>query len=543
MWIVRVLSGPQKNQVFPLKPGVNIIGRGPSCQVILSSQRVSKQHAKVTVTGDKLLLEDLNSRNGSMVNGVKVQQKLLNLGDQVSIDEFVLEVAQLDEAQLLQRLQAASPSVSVSAPEPAHAYTADINASSHHAPPAEPQPAATTSTTSADGLVQRLLAYIEEVVLPGVYRLGSLYDFRLVLGAFVLGFVVLATIFSVVPMNQVTTENIQNESKRRALTIAKNLALMNHQAVLQKLNMSLTTRLSDLEPGVESSLIVSAENGMILAPAQRAGSFADEPFVHRIRQESQERVEMLSDTKIAASVPISAFDSELGIQTVRAHAVIFYNMEKSAIDGKRAFSLYVQSTFIALFLGVGLYFLLFRLIQHPVKVLNKQMDEVLARNRHDLTLDFKNRELLKLTTQINNLLARSVFDQNPESQSPSVWVSKDQEARKIVDLTGWASCAFDPVTSQFIASNDSFLELGFSNGPIAGQGVENLLDPALKESLKDLLAQLSQPDHQQVSHQLPLQTGESVEIRAHKIHLGGQDQDFVVLVFIPAADDYSNEVA
>lgn len=537
MWIVRILNGAQKNQVFPLKLGMNSLGRGPDCQVILSSQRVSKKHAQIMVTGDKLIFEDLKSRNGSLVNGVKVQQKLLQLGDLIHIDEFSLEIAQIDEMQLLQNLQAPPPQAAAPA---AASQMQPFSQESLKSPdlatsPPESEPQSHGAPARTGGLLARILAYLDEVVLPGVYKMGRLYDFRWVLGAFVLGFVVLATVFSVVPMNKVTSENIQNESKRRALTIAKNLALMNHQAVLQKLHMSLTTRLADLEPGVESALIIASDNGIILAPPQRAGSFASDPFIQRVRQESKERVEMISRTRIAATVPISAFDTELGLQTVRAHAVIFYNMEKSAIDAEQALSLYIQSTLVALLLGGVLYFFLFRLIQHPAKVLNEQLDEILAGERHDLHLEFKNRELVHLSTQINSLLARSTID-SKDGALPESWVSKDQEAQKICDLTGWASLAFDPTSSQFIACNDSFLDLGFSNGTPVGQGVENLLDPALKESLKELLVQLDQ-GALQASHNLPLQGHEMLEVRAQKIHLGGgQDQDFVVVVFLPIED-------
>ncbi|MGE0633524.1 MAG: FHA domain-containing protein, partial [Pseudobdellovibrionaceae bacterium] len=69
MWGIRILSGPQAGQTFPLKTGKNIIGRNSSADILISSNGVSKDHAEITVLQDKILVTDLNSRNGTFVNG------------------------------------------------------------------------------------------------------------------------------------------------------------------------------------------------------------------------------------------------------------------------------------------------------------------------------------------------------------------------------------------------------------------------------------------------------------------------------------------
>lgn len=73
------------------------IGRDPGNQVILTSKRVGRRHAELRCEGAQYLLLDLNSRNGTFVNGERVTEpRLLRVGDQIAIaDELftLVEVA------------------------------------------------------------------------------------------------------------------------------------------------------------------------------------------------------------------------------------------------------------------------------------------------------------------------------------------------------------------------------------------------------------------------------------------------------------------
>ena len=59
-------------QEFDLAPGEFIIGRSPACNLTLEDPLVSRRHVKMTTGDDKVLLDDLGSRNGTLVNGEPV---------------------------------------------------------------------------------------------------------------------------------------------------------------------------------------------------------------------------------------------------------------------------------------------------------------------------------------------------------------------------------------------------------------------------------------------------------------------------------------
>ena len=57
---------------IPLPPGENIVGRDPHAQVWLDAQGISRRHARIVVDGKTVTIEDLNSKNGTMVGGVRI---------------------------------------------------------------------------------------------------------------------------------------------------------------------------------------------------------------------------------------------------------------------------------------------------------------------------------------------------------------------------------------------------------------------------------------------------------------------------------------
>jgi DNA-binding winged helix-turn-helix (wHTH) protein len=56
----------------PLPDGEHLIGRGQDCRIRSDSPRVSRHHALVRVTSERLLVEDLGSRNGTWLHGKRL---------------------------------------------------------------------------------------------------------------------------------------------------------------------------------------------------------------------------------------------------------------------------------------------------------------------------------------------------------------------------------------------------------------------------------------------------------------------------------------
>jgi len=81
-----------KNEV-ELQPGVTTIGRSTDSDIKIDNAGVSAHHAKIIHDGDKFIIEDSDSRNGTFVNGTRVSRKILSDGDEVVISKHILKLA------------------------------------------------------------------------------------------------------------------------------------------------------------------------------------------------------------------------------------------------------------------------------------------------------------------------------------------------------------------------------------------------------------------------------------------------------------------
>jgi Nif-specific regulatory protein len=95
------IAGPFQGTTFPLSGGEVFIGRDPANQLCISDKSLSRRHCLVVGSGEQFLIRDLGSRNGTLLNGVPVEEQELRHGDQISIGESVIVFLILaDETQL-----------------------------------------------------------------------------------------------------------------------------------------------------------------------------------------------------------------------------------------------------------------------------------------------------------------------------------------------------------------------------------------------------------------------------------------------------------
>jgi pSer/pThr/pTyr-binding forkhead associated (FHA) protein len=87
---LRVLDGADRGQAYEdLDPPVTI-GREDGNSVKLNDERISRFHLKIQEDQGKLVLTDLESTNGTRVNGEETQLRILRFGDVISLGRSVL---------------------------------------------------------------------------------------------------------------------------------------------------------------------------------------------------------------------------------------------------------------------------------------------------------------------------------------------------------------------------------------------------------------------------------------------------------------------
>ena len=84
----RLVSNDGRN--YPLSIGSTVIGRGDQANLRLPDVGISRRHARLDFDGAQVVLTDLGSTNGTMVNGQRVSAMALNPGDVIQLGTTTL---------------------------------------------------------------------------------------------------------------------------------------------------------------------------------------------------------------------------------------------------------------------------------------------------------------------------------------------------------------------------------------------------------------------------------------------------------------------
>jgi FHA domain-containing protein len=86
-----LLDSGEDAETFTLDKDTASIGRMTDCDIVLQDSGASRKHAEIRRDGDRFVLVDLGSTNGTLVNEAKVSERELEEGDRITIGRSVLE--------------------------------------------------------------------------------------------------------------------------------------------------------------------------------------------------------------------------------------------------------------------------------------------------------------------------------------------------------------------------------------------------------------------------------------------------------------------
>ena len=92
------VSGPLKESVFLLPAQEVTVGRDPGNQLCINDPSVSRRHCVLNRHDEGVTVRDLDSRNGTQVNGASVKKQLLKHGDQLGVGDSIFLLLVEDEA-------------------------------------------------------------------------------------------------------------------------------------------------------------------------------------------------------------------------------------------------------------------------------------------------------------------------------------------------------------------------------------------------------------------------------------------------------------
>ena len=551
MWAIKILTGPQAGLIYPIREGKHTIGRSTTCDVKIASTSVSKEHATLLAVGDKLIISDLDSRNGTFVNGVKVQNTRLNPGDKLSLHDVLLDVIQVSDQAADQASGRAYMPGAAPAGLPAWAGNSAARLQEQQHQAAQPQFDQSSEFASpqfdAQALAQQEMqpvaakdflsnvqAYVENVAMPGVYAIAQSFPYRWSLGLLVLVYVFVVTALSIVPIVTTTKANIQNESVRRARSIARNVRDVNKKYILDHNDAAIDLRSAELEEGVTAVLIISAKDGTVIAPASKRGEYVNKPFVNEARREDREFANYIDESNLGVSVPIAAYNPDTGNQSAIAYAIVLYDVGSLAMTPKEELSLFVQTLAIALLAGAFLFFFLYKIVEHPIEAAGLQLDDALREGRDDLKTDYHFPALERLLSNVNSALSR-IGQQSASGGPIGIVVNRDHEAQNLVRMITMPAMTVNAIDDRVIATNSAFDRLVGGGLNLVGQPLTMIPDISLQQNLTDLLPILRGSVGEIATSTIPF-SGQPYEISGQVV-MGVSEPAYFVFTLGPAGGD------
>ena len=544
MWAIKILTGPQAGLIYPIKEGKHTLGRAPTCDVKIASTSISKEHATLLAVGDKLILSDLDSRNGTFVNGVKIQNQRLNIGDKISLHDVLVDVLQT-KSDHVGAPPVVNSNMMTSAPMPAWAGSAALRMQDqpYAQPLSTPFPEAQAHASLDDqselqpaasqDFLSNVNAYVDNVAMPGVYAIAQALPYRWSLAILVLVYVFVVTALSIVPIVSTTKANIQNESVRRARSIARNIRDNNKKFVLEHNDAAVDLRSAELEEGVTSVMIINAKDGTIIAPANKRGEYVNKPFVNQARREDREYTDYIDDQNLGVSVPIAAYNPETGNQSTIAYAMVLYDVGSLAMTPKEELSLFVQTLAISLVAGIFLFFFLYKVVEHPIEAAGLQLDDALREGRDDLKTDYHFPALERFISNVNSALSR--IGQQHSSGAVSVIVNRDYEAANLVRMISMPAMTVNAIDERVIATNPMFDRLVGGGLNLVGQSLAIIPDISLQQNLIELLQTMRTTSGDIATSTIPF-SGQQYEI-CGQVVMGASEPAYFLFTIGPAGGD------
>jgi pSer/pThr/pTyr-binding forkhead associated (FHA) protein len=114
-YMLRGVSGATFGKTFALT-GTMVIGRQNDSDIPVPAEEISRHHARLQVTADGVMVEDMGSANGTFINDKRVQNGLLKPGEELRLDtvRFMLVAPGMDAKQ-----QGAAAAARSEVPKPA----------------------------------------------------------------------------------------------------------------------------------------------------------------------------------------------------------------------------------------------------------------------------------------------------------------------------------------------------------------------------------------------------------------------------------------
>ncbi|MCB0404056.1 MAG: FHA domain-containing protein [Bdellovibrionales bacterium] len=401
-----ILKNGRVVDVRDLPEGSHKVGRAKDCDLVLASPQISKQHALIVVKGNKAAIVDLGSSNGVFVNGVLVRKQRIRSGDDVVIADYHIRLGGARS-----KVSPQVPSDAVNAPAmPEMEFAMDGAAAFQAQPMADALRAAVPETPAPEFTPQeKLMLLMDDKVLSPFYGVMKSVDWRMLM-VIILGtgflFAVAATVLSVLPWGQ---EIATREALKRAHTVISQVVRENYR-VLSKTGdfTKLSVAAGESEVGMLAVAIVDPRANTIIAPTKLLNKSITDPryllAIEDIKRNGKELVDIeKGDGVYVVAQPISLYSKDTNAPELSAIVIADFEIPRGI---HAVYEPLVRAVLFAVLLVIVGFYMITKMIAHPIVQLNDQLDAALKGDSINIACDYKFPELENLAQVVNFTVSR-----------------------------------------------------------------------------------------------------------------------------------------
>lgn len=409
MFKLVVIGGKLRGEEFVLQEGDNTLGRSDGVTIVVPINGVSKKHCNINVTKNSAYIEDLNSSNGTFLNGLMIKRATLQSGDKIALPDIIFQIVHVEEKKKIIKKKIAK--------------TEEVNDEDLDKVPLP------TNTLG------RLLHYFKHRLMQFLYGINKDYEWKILVAIVLTIFILLSIAVTLFPVIQDSRLILQYETAKRGSHYAEEIARINAKALESKNLNQVDTNFLNSEPDVIYYELYDLE-GRIVRPLTKINEYISDPFsiqarewvINNKKDDSNVFMKFLGNSELGIAKKIVAYNSKIGVFEPVGIIAIRFAPQTLAIETTKN-----SKAFLEAFISVGLiaifvFGIFYYLTLRPIEEIRGQLEMGLRGKRRNLETSYMMKELSPLVSSINTLLQRlrdlqrSEGDENVEEEDATPYL-------------------------------------------------------------------------------------------------------------------------
>lgn len=391
MYKLVCIAGKLRGQEYELSDSENVVGREGVCNVMIPIEGVSKKHFSITVTNDVAYLKDLDSVNGTFVNGKMVKAITVKDKDKIAIPDCIFLIVYVKEIKKIIKKVVTRDDAGLDG--------------SFLDPKETPQ-----------NIVQKIMFLFKYKIMPVFHGINEEYEWKSLVAIMLSIFIIMTIALTIYPVLQDSKNLLIFETQLRGQHYAKIIAETNAKALEQKDLDNIDVNFLKDEEGIAYYELFDMD-GRIIRPTSKLNTYITDNFsiaarewVIRSKQNpnSNDRVfrKKLDEGKIGIAYKIDAFDAKKNIyDTVGVIAIQFAPLSLT-IEAVKNSVAYLEALSTSALIAVLFFGIVYYLTIRPVDEITFQVDQALRGRRKEIEPTLLFGELRPLTNMLNNMISR-----------------------------------------------------------------------------------------------------------------------------------------